>query len=488
MVTQRPLEASFMVRVHARQLLKASISFVKSRSAITSRIKSWHRYFPQGQLTFDPAVLQARSGDAWMASRRPDAVFMPRNTHEVQQLMRLCSRDQVLITARGAGRGYVGGCVPQQGGIVVDFSSMNRILEISTEDGVAVVQPGVITAELQEAVKKEGWFYPPDPASFKECTLGGNVATNAGGPRCLKYGVTRHYVLGLEVVLADGSLARVGGRTHKNKTGLDLVGLFVGSEGLLGLVTEITLRIIPHPPSRVVLGAMFLDATQAATAVNMLFAQGLLPSALEVADKLTVTTARAYLGDHPLFSGDAFMLVEFDGHPLAVEEALGLAKHVLKQCGAKKMTAAQDETRCEALWELRRQCSEALKQSGRIKFNEDVVVPRSRLVDLFEFSEALEKKYGYGVASFGHAGDGNIHVNLMLSEEQLRDRPRLKRALDELFDKVIEWGGAITGEHGIGLAKIPWWSKATSSTVRMIHSQIKQALDPKHLLNPGKFI
>jgi glycolate oxidase len=433
-------------------------------------------------------VLDARSGDAWMASNRPDAVFIPRHTQDVQQLTRLCAREQIPITARGAGRGYVGGCVPQQGGIVVDFSMMNRIIEISPEDGVAVVQSGVITGDLQAAVKEQGWFYPPDPASLKECTLGGNVATNAGGPRCLKYGVTRHYVLGLEVVLADGSLARVGGRTHKNKTGFDLVGLFVGSEGLLGMITEITLRIIPHPPSRVALGAMFFDPTQAATAVNKIFANGLLPSALEVADKLTVKAARAHLGEHPLFSGEAFMLIEFDGHPHAVEEALEIAKQVLKQCGAKKMTAAHDEASCEELWELRRQCSEALKKSGRIKFNEDVVVPRSRLVDLFQFSEALEKKYGYGVAAFGHAGDGNIHVNLMLSEDQVRDRPRLHRALDELFEKVLSWGGALTGEHGIGLAKMPWWHRATSATVRMLHQQIKQALDPKDLLNPGKFV
>lgn len=423
-----------------------------------------------------------------MARSRPDAVFKPRNVTEVQQIVRLCYRHQIPITARGAGRGYVGGCVPQRGGVVVDFSGMNRILEISPEDGVAVVEPGVITADLQEAVRKRGWFYPPDPASLKESTIGGNVATNAGGPRCLKYGVTRHYILGLEVVLADGSLARLGGRTHKNKTGFDLVGLFVGSEGMLGLITQITLRIIPHPPMCQALGAVFFSAQHAAAAVNAIFAEGLLPSAMEVADRNTIRAARDYLGGHPLLGGESFLIVEFDGHPEGVKEATRLAKNLLRRCGATKVTEARDAVAVEKLWELRRACSEALKCSGRIKFNEDVVVPRSRLVELFELSQALEKKYGYGVASFGHAGDGNIHVNLMLTQEQVKNRPLLHRALDELFEKVLEWGGAITGEHGIGLAKLPWWTSATSSSVRALHQQIKAALDPRHILNPGKFI
>jgi glycolate oxidase len=365
---------------------------------------------------------------------------------------------------------------------------MNQILEVNEVDGVAVVQPGLITGEFADAMRARGLFYPPDPASLKECSLGGNVSTNAGGPRCLKYGVTRNYVLGLQVVLADGMIVRVGGRTLKNKSGFDLVGIFVGAEGLLGLVTEITVRLLPAPPARAVLAASFVCAPAAAACVQRIFVRGFLPSAVELADQLTLTAARNHLGEGALPPGDAHLLIEIDGQPGSVSDEVKTLAALLKSEGALAVRFGTTEAECENLWGLRRQFSASLKASGLTKLNEDVCVPRSRLVDLFNLGADLQRDYGLKVASFGHAGDGNIHVNLMVDLTEPGMKERSEKALDVLFQKVVAWGGVITGEHGIGLAKKKWWPLAASPELQRLHQIIKQALDPDHLLNPGKFV
>jgi len=369
---------------------------------------------------------------------------------------------------------------------------MNRIREINDRDFVAVVQPAVITGILQEEVKKKGLFYPPDPASLKDCSLGGNIATNAGGPRCLKYGVTRPYVLGLEVALADGRLVRVGGRTHKNKTGFDLVGLFVGSEGLLGVITEATLRLLPYPPARSTLSAGFASMKEASAAVQSIFKAGFLPCAVEVADSFTLQAARnAHAGNKDTFipPGNAHLLVEIDGQKASVLSEGKALKGLLAANKALEVELATSPERCDRMWALRRAFSASLKATGLTKLNEDIAVPRGRLVDLIKFAERLQKKTGYQIACFGHAGDGNIHVNIMVSAEQQATEPKeIESALDDLFAQVIDWGGAITGEHGIGLAKKRWWPKATSPELRDLHKAIKSALDPKGILNPGKFV
>jgi glycolate oxidase subunit GlcD len=366
---------------------------------------------------------------------------------------------------------------------------MNRILEINTADGVAVVEPGVITGELQAQVRKLGWFYPPDPASLKECSLGGNVATNAGGPRCLKYGVTRHYVLGLEAVMADGSIVKAGGRCHKNKTGFDLVGLMVGSEGMLGVVTQATLRLIPHPPMRAMLSAGFGSFAEAANAVQRILNSGFLPSALEIADKFTLRAARDYLGESVTPQGDAHLLVEIDGQESSVKGELQTLAKLVRDLGCTCLEEAIGDEACERFWKLRREFSYSLRNTGLIKLNEDIVVPRSRLVDLVDFAEKLQDECGFPVACFGHAGDGNIHVNIMVSsmdDPVLRERAEI--ALDKLFRQVIAWDGAITGEHGVGLAKKRWWKEAVSPATHQAHLRLKAALDPYGILNPGKFL
>jgi glycolate oxidase len=325
---------------------------------------------------------------------------------------------------------------------------------------------------------------------MKDCTIGGNVATNAGGPRCLKYGVTRNYVIGLEVVLASGQTLRTGGRVHKNKTGFDLIGLFVGSEGMLGVVTEITLRLLPLPPARATLSAAFATAAQAAEVVQMIFAAGFLPAALEIADHFTLEAARRDLGANIVPEGNAHLLVDVDGQEESVRSESAAIRALIEKRKPNALRVANGEADCETLWELRRQFSNSLRATGLTKLNEDVVVPRSHLVDLMEFADKLQAKHGFPIACFGHAGDGNIHVNIM-ADRYNRDaavRAKVECALDDLFAQVLAWGGVITGEHGIGLAKKRWWPEATSDVARDLHQRLKQALDAGGILNPGKFV
>ncbi len=442
-----------------------------------------------GRVHTDAATLAGHAADKWFASHLPDAVVLATDTAEVAAAMKIAAAHHIPVTTRGGGVGYVGGCVPVRGGLVLALAGMNRILEISPEDGVAVVQPGVITGDLQEAVKKLGWYYPPDPASLKECSLGGNVATNAGGPRCLKYGVTRPYVLGLEVVQADGTVLRTGGRCHKNRQGFDLTGIFVGSEGMLGIITEITLRLIPHPPTRALLGATFRTFPEAAQAVQRILAAGHLPSAMEITDKFTLQAARDYLGEERTPHGDAHLFVETDGHPEAVGPEAKKLTGLLRAAGAIAIKTATTEQEVEALWSLRREFSYSLRATGLTKLNEDVVVPRGRLVELVQFAEGLQEDCGFPIACFGHAGDGNIHVNIMVPNmEDAAQRARAEVALDRLFRFVLGIGGVISGEHGIGIAKKRWFPEAIDGTGRAAHLALKAAFDPKGILNPGKFL
>lgn len=438
----------------------------------------------------DPQILEEHSQDKWRAKYAPEAVVFAESTDQVSRLLKFAHRNQVPVTPRGGGVGYVGGCVPVRGGIVLSLARMNRIKEINPADAVAVVEAGVITGVLQSAARRQVLFYPPDPASLKECTIGGNIANNAGGPRCLKYGVTRHYVLGLEAVLANGEVLRTGGRTHKNKVGFDLAGLFIGSEGLLGVVTEATLRLLPLPPSRATISASFAAFRQSARAVQEIFKAGFLPSALEIADSYTLKSVREFRGKGLAPEGMAHLLIDLDGHEKSVALELAELKKLLGSLGVLQMKTAHGEEACELLWDLRRDFSTALNRTGHAKLNEDVAVPRGRLVDLVEFCERLSKKTGFPIACFGHAGDGNVHVNLMAPNysEDKTVQHKVRQTLDELFKQTLSWGGVITGEHGIGLAKKPWWRQAVTPVARKLHATLKTALDPKGILNPGKFV
>jgi glycolate oxidase subunit GlcD len=454
----------------------------------TSLLRRLARSLPAGELLLSGPELERCASDKWFATGRPDAVALPRSAQSVATILRFAARYRLPVTPRGAGQGYVGGCVPVRGGLVLGVERMNRILEINARDFVAVVQPGVITATLQEAVERRGLYYPPDPASRAECSLGGNIATNAGGPRCLKYGVTRDYVLGLQVALADGTLVRLGSRCHKNKTGFDLHRLFVGSEGMLGVVTEATLKLLPRPPYRALLGAGFHSPRDASRVMARIFRAGLLPCALEIADEFTVAAARRRTGARELDGVRALLLVELDGQERSVRGELHELTALVRGARPLFVKQALGAGAVERLWGLRREFSYSLRDTGLTKLNEDVVVPRGCVEELFRFTARLQTKHGLPVACFGHAGDGNIHVNVMVDFTQPGARARSERCLDELFRGILAMGGVITGEHGIGLAKKRWWPQAADPAVRALHQTVKRALDPLGVLNPGKFL
>jgi glycolate oxidase len=441
-----------------------------------------------GELRLEKSFCEKYAGDKWFAAHLPEAVALPRNTESVSTVLRYANERRIPVTARGAGHGYVGGCVPVRGGIVLSLEKLNRIREINGDDFVAVVQANVLTKQLQDAAEAKGLFYPPDPASRADCSIGGNIATNAGGPRCLKYGVTRDYVLGLEVVLADGVVVSLGSRTHKNKTGFELARLFVGSEGMLGVVTEATLKLLPLPPDRACLAVGFASMKSATDAIRRIFAAGFLPCALELADQFTLAAAHKRTGSKRLIGCNAMIIVELDGQRSSVRNEIQALEKVIRTAKPVFVERALGAVACEKTWQIRREFSYALRDTGLTKLNEDIVVPRGRLEDLFRFTAALQRKHELPVACFGHAGDGNIHVNVMVDRNNADAERRSEEALDELFQKILELGGVITGEHGIGIAKQRWWPIAVSEPVRALHRTIKRALDPRAILNPGKFV
>ncbi len=453
----------------------------------SSQLRQLNKLLP-GEIFLEPATLAKYAGDKWFAVHQPDAVALPRSAKSVSKILAFAHKNKIPVTPRGAGHGYVGGCVPMHGGIALSTERMKKILEINPADFVAVVQPAVNTAEFQAAVEKLGRFYPPDPASRANNSLGGNIATNAGGPRCLKYGVTRDYVLGLEVVLTNGDIVKLGGRTHKNKTGFDLHRLFVGSEGLLGVITEATLKLIPLPPFRANLAVGFDSMNTAVRALQSIFAAGFLPCAAELADEFTLAAAAKRTGSKRLLGCKAHLIVELDGQKNSVCSEIAAVEKIVRKQKPLFVEHGFGNEECEAIWQIRREFSYALRDTGLTKLNEDIVVPRGKLEELFKFAATLQKKHGLQLACFGHAGDGNIHTNVMVDYTQPGAKARSEKCLDELFRWVIASGGAITGEHGIGLAKKRWWPQAVSKESQKLHRTIKTALDPHSVLNPGKFV
>ncbi len=452
------------------------------------RLRQLKTILPTGEVSFDDSILEKYAGDKWFAAHKPDALVLARSTESVSALLRFANRYGIPVTARGAGHGYVGGCVPVQGGIVLSLERMARIKEINAADFVAVVQAGVVTQDLQEAVEKKGLYYPPDPASRADSSIGGNIATNAGGPRCLKYGVTRDYILGLQAVLANGSVVQLGGRTHKNKTGFDFTRLLVGSEGLLAIVTEATLKLLPLPPFRACLAVGFDAMRDAIRALHAIFAAGLLPCALEVADAFTLAAAFNRTKSARLQGCQAHLIVELDGQERSVRAEIREVEGIVRKYKPRFVERGLGNRQCEEVWKIRREFSYSLRDTGLTKLNQDIVVPRGRLEDLFRFAVKLQHNHGFPIACFGHAGDGNIHVNIMVAYGEPHAARRADAALDDLFKQVLAWKGAITGEHGIGLAKKPWWPIAASRTLRQLHGSVKTAFDPRGILNPGKFV
>jgi glycolate oxidase len=431
-------------------------------------------------------VIAENSQDALKQVFPADAVVFPRTAEEIAAIMRLANEKRFYVTARGGGVGYTGGAVPIRGGIVLATRRMNRILEINGPDLVAIVEPGVTNYELQKTVEAEGLFYPPDPSSWKESFIGGNIALNAGGPRCVKYGNTKQFVLGLDFVTPTGEIIHAGGRVPKNSTGFHLESLMIGSEGMLGIITRCILRLIPKPEARRTALGIFETARDACNCVADFTNSGILPVALELLDRTSINAIEDYEPSGLPRTAGALLIIEVDGLREAVARESEIVREMCRTHGAIQLREAADDAEADAIWEVRRKMSPAVARTGKIKLNHDIVVPRSRIPQMLEFLEELGGSSGLLIPTFGHAGDGNLHVNVMLPDNDERTRKRGADAVGRIFEKAVELGGTISGEHGVGYAKAPFFGlSATQPTIELM-KQIKKMLDPNGILNPGK--
>lgn len=420
----------------------------------------------------------------------PDCAVLCHHREEVALVLRIAAEHGVPVTPRGAGSGMTGGALPVRGGIVLSTEAMVDMVEINTDDLVAVVRPGVITGNLQEAVEAQGLFYPPDPASLAFCSIGGNVANNAGGPRAFKYGVTREYVLGLEVVLMGGEVLQIGRRTAKGVTGYDLVAGFVGSEGTFGVITEVTLKLLPRPAAVVTILAVFADMSAAGAAVSTVIRRGIRPRTLEIADKMSIDHIRPHTRYRFPDHAGAIVLMELDGDAEGLEAAMVRVGQLCEAQGAIDVLVATDAKERRALWEARRIISHSLRGAHRYKVSEDICVPRGAIIEMLRRLDMLAREFDFPIATFGHAGDGNLHVNLLCDEDP--DDPstaaRIEAALTALFHHTVALRGTLSGEHGIGLAKQRFMPIEQSERVLEWQRRWKRMWDPQDLLNPGKVL
>lgn len=423
--------------------------------------------------------------DATQSTYLPDFVVFPENTEQISHLLELCTEYRMPVVPRGAGTGFSGGSLPISGGVCLSMEKMNRILEIDTENLTACVEAGVINYDLQQEAERLGLFYPPDPSSYKYCTVGGNVAENAGGPRAVKYGVTKNYVLGMELVFPTGEIVISGSKNMKDVAGYNLKDLMIGSEGTLAVITKLFLKLIPLPPYRSVLQAIFSDMKEAAQTVSSIIANRIIPSALEFIDGPCIRAVEDYLHIGLPKEAQAMLIIECDGRKESVEAELSLIEEVCKKNNAQYVKMAKDKEEEEFLWRARRSISPSLNRIRDGKLNEDVVVPRASLPEMIESTQRISKKYNLPIVNFGHAGDGNIHTNIMFKKKSEEEK-RARDAMREIFETVIRMGGSISGEHGIGITKQDFLEKQLGKESIEIFRKIKRALDPNNILNPHK--
>jgi glycolate oxidase len=417
----------------------------------------------------------------------PSAVVFPTSQEDVQKLVKVCYEEEIPIFPRGAGSGLTGGAVPTlEKGVVVSFERMNRF-KIDVDNATAVVEPGVITYEFQKEVERFGLFYPPDPSSFKYSTIGGNIAENAGGPRCLKYGVTREYVLGLTAVIKEGEVIKTGNPVIKDVAGYDITKLFVGSEGTLGLITSAVLKLIPKPKARGTALILFKNLEDVGRVVTRIMTSGIFPSALEFMDRDAIRAVEEFKPVGLPKDVSALLLVEVDGSPQSVKEDIKAVEGLAKAMGLE-VKVAEDEESAEKLWTARKSLGPALGNLRTGKINEDVVVPRVYLSEAIRDYRKVAEKYGLLMAIFGHIGDGNLHVNLLYDKKNKEEEERAERAVDEVFEITLRYNGSITGEHGVGLTKRKFLEYQFGPVGMEILRGIKKVFDPKNLFNPGKVI
>ncbi|MBU0973499.1 MAG: FAD-binding protein [Proteobacteria bacterium] len=437
-------------------------------------------------LTVKKEELLCYSYDATGRSFLPDAVIFPKTEAQVADIFKLASEKKFFVIPRGSGSGMTGGAIPVAGGVVLVTSRMNRILEIDEENFIARVEPGVIVSEIHKAVEAKGLFYPPDPASSSVCTIGGNVGECAGGPRAVKYGVTRDYVLGLRAVIPSGQIIETGVATAKGVAGYDLTRLIVGSEGTLALVTQITLKLLPKPAAVKTMAVFFDSMDKAARTVSSVMKQATIPRCVEYLDEACIRLVRKFLSFELPEGIRALLILELDGAWDQVEREAEQIKKFCYQAGAQNVLVAEDEKAAQQLWEARRALSPVLYKIAPNKINEDIVVPISKIPRMVEITREIQRTSGLTVVSFGHAGDGNIHCNIMYDKKDATQTKKAEQAVEDLFAATLELGGTITGEHGVGITKSKYLPLEIGSAELEIMKGIKKVFDPATILNPGK--
>jgi len=433
-----------------------------------------------------PEELLCYSYDSTVLQHLPEVVVLPRTTQEVAATVALANRERIPILPRGAGTNLAGGTIPIKGGIVLSLTRMIDILEIDDVNMLAVVQPGVVTGKLQAAVAKQGLYYPPDPASLKATTIGGNLGMNAGGPHALKYGVTSDYVMGLEVVLPSGEVIRTGGKAIKNVTGYNLTQLFVGSEGTLGVITEITLRLIPQPETSGSVLAAFADLDDAAALVNRILHAGVTPAVIEIMDRMTIQTVDDYLQSGLPREAAALLLIQVDGVQAAVDQELGMVAQLCRDNKATMVEAATTPEEEETLWKARRSISPSLTRVRPNKLGEDISVPREAIPEVVRRIQEISSQRNLPIAIFGHISDGNLHPNILFDQADPEEMERVEAATGDIFEVATSVGGTLSGEHGIGLLKQKYLSLDLPEGTVEVMRTIKKALDPHNIMNPGK--
>jgi glycolate oxidase len=416
----------------------------------------------------------------------PDVVVLPTTTEQVSRILKLANDSRVPVTPRGAGTNVSGGSIPIKGGIVLCTTRMNKILNINKTNLAAIVEPGVVLQDFNNALAREGLFYPPDPQSFLGCTIGGTVAENAGGPYCVKYGVTKQYVLGLEVVLANGYVMKLGGVTVKNRTGYELVMLFTGSEGTLGVITKITLRLLPMPPANKTMMAVFDDMAVGGQAVSNILASGVVPAKIEFVDNFVIRRIEEMMPMGLPLNAKALLLIQTDGSPAAVEAESQQIIDILKKSGAKEIKVAKDASEAAMYWKMRSAGFAATFGAAHTVMAEDVAVPRDRLAEFIQRLEEISKRTGFFISYLGHAGDGNLHPSIFTDIRKKEEFARAQEAMEEIFEAALSLGGVLSGEHGIGLEKQRFLKRAMDPIALNLMRKIKAILDPNHILNPGK--
>lgn len=449
-------------------------------------IKELTTFIPADQILTELADRYSYSFDGSFGEYLPEAVVQVKTKGEVIHLLKVANRYGVPVTPRGQGTCLSGGPLPVKGGIVLDMSQWPAMIDVIPDDLLAIVSPSVLTADINKEAEKHGLMYPPDPSSAHVSTIGGNLAENSGGPRGLKYGVTKDYVIGLELVTPEGEVIQTGGRTIKNVTGYDLTKIIVGSEGTLGVITQATLKLVPKPLATQTLMAVFEHVKEAGKAISKTLTSGIMPSKMEFMDQACTVAVENYKPSGLPTDAAAILIIELDGHPSAIEEEAQAVENIMKELGAVDVSVPEDEEAAFNIWHARKQVSPAIAKIKPTKVSEDATVPRSKIPAMIERLQKIKEKYGVELVVFGHIGDGNLHPNILCDKRDEEEMERVEKAVGEIFEAAIELGGTLSGEHGIGTMKAPFMEKELGEIGLEMTKRMKDSWDPNGIMNPNK--